>query len=95
MDSKIEKILIQDDFLTDEECDYIIALAETLFEPSTLMGEEHYVGYGRSSRSAFLVFRLDEILTTVPHTYLCLSNPAGIDIEVDTFGKTSLKSKSL
>lgn len=40
-------------------------------------------------------FLLDNVLTTLPHTYLCLSNPNNIDVAVDTFGITSLKPVDL
>jgi prolyl 4-hydroxylase len=56
---------VYDDFLTDDECKYIIELSEPLFAPSQLMGEENYVGFGRSSRTAFLVFREDKILNDI------------------------------
>lgn len=58
-------IEIHDDFLTNDECKYIIDLSETVFEPSKLMGEENFVGYGRNSRSAFLTFREDKVLNEI------------------------------
>lgn len=61
----LENVAVYNDFLTDEECKYIIELAETVFEPSKLMGEENYVGSGRTSRTANLTFREDKILNDI------------------------------
>lgn len=65
MNPDLKNVTIHDDFLTDDECKYIIDLAETVFEPSKLMGEENFVGFGRNSRTAFLMFREDKILNGI------------------------------
>lgn len=65
MEQENGNIWVKDDFVTDEECKYIIDLSETVFQPSKLMGEENYVGYGRNSRSAFLQFREDKVLNDI------------------------------
>lgn len=62
----LKEIRLVDDFLTNEECEYIINLATPVFKKSALMAEENIIGEGRTSNSAeFHVFPNDEILNTI------------------------------
>jgi len=65
-DPDLNNIRIVDDFLTDEECDYIINLAQPLFKKSAVMDNENIIGHGRTSFSAELhVFPNNEILNSI------------------------------
>jgi prolyl 4-hydroxylase len=60
------KILrIKDNFLTNEECDYIIALSESKFERSKIMSHEIIEDHGRTSFSAILKFPEDAVLSSI------------------------------
>jgi len=62
----LKHVQIIDDFLTKEECDYIIYLSKSKFQQSKLMAETNIHGYGRDSFSAELhVFPNDEILNSI------------------------------
>lgn len=62
----LKNLRVKDNFLTDEECDYIIKLANPVLKRSTLMGEQNIVDQGRTSYSAeFHVFPYDEILNGI------------------------------
>ncbi|HYG49867.1 MAG TPA: 2OG-Fe(II) oxygenase [Flavobacteriales bacterium] len=54
-----------DDFLTDEECDYIIDLSNQKFERSKLTGDTLIEGFGRTSYTANLVFPTDKVLNNI------------------------------
>ncbi len=55
-----------DGFLTAEECDYIINLANPILQPSKLMGDKIEAGQGRTSYSAeFHIYPNDEILNGI------------------------------
>lgn len=60
------KILrVRDNFLTDEECDYIIGLSESKFERSKIMSHEIIEDHGRTSFSAVLRFPEDDVLDVI------------------------------
>lgn len=62
----LKHIQIIDDFLTDEECDYIMGVSKSKFQPSKLMTEKDEKGFGRDSFSAELhVFPNDEVLNSI------------------------------
>jgi prolyl 4-hydroxylase len=62
----LKNVQIKDNFLTDEECEYIIKLSTPEFNKSKLMGEENIVGFGRTSYTAELhVFPNDNILNNI------------------------------
>ena len=62
----LKNVSIKDDFLTDEECDYIIDLSNSMFKRSTMMADKNIEGLGRTSFSAELhVFPQDEILNAI------------------------------
>lgn len=62
----LQHVKIKDEFLTDEECSHVLALAESLFKRSTLMDETNIEGYGRTSYSAeFHVYPDDPVLLSI------------------------------
>lgn len=62
----LRHVRIMDGFLTDQECEYIMELSKSKFQPSKLMAEKNIHGYGRTSFSAELhVFPHDAILNGV------------------------------
>lgn len=63
---EFKNLKLMDDFLTSEECDYIIKLATPILQPSKLFGEEKELGSGRTSYSAeFHIYPDDEILNVI------------------------------
>lgn len=59
-------VSVRDNFLSDEECKYIIDLAIPIFKKSRLMAEENIEAYGRNSNSAeFHIYPNDEILNGI------------------------------
>lgn len=61
-----KNIKLMDGFLTAEECDYVINLANPILQPSKLFGEKKEVGFGRTSYSAeFHIFPNDEVLIAI------------------------------
>lgn len=58
-------VLYRKDFLTPEECEYIMNLANPVFQPSKLMTDDGLTEYFRTSYSAELVFPDDEILNSI------------------------------
>lgn len=58
-------VLYRKDFLTPEECEYVMRLANPVFQPSKLMTNEGLTDYFRTSYSAELVFPQDEILNSI------------------------------
>jgi len=62
----LKNVLLKDNFLTDEECEYIIKLSESKFMRSMLFAaEKNIVNNGRTSFSAELKFPQDEILNAI------------------------------
>lgn len=62
----LQHIKVKDDFLTDEECDHVLSLAENIFKRSRLMDETNIEGYGRTSYSAELhIFPNDPVLLRI------------------------------
>lgn len=62
----LKHVIIKDDFLTDEECNYVINLSMSMLKRSTLMAETNIVDYGRTSYSAeFHVLPTDPILNGI------------------------------
>jgi prolyl 4-hydroxylase len=58
-----KNVQLRDNFLTNEECDYIINLANPILQPSKLFGDEKQTGHGRTSYSAeFHIYPNDEVL---------------------------------
>lgn len=63
---ELKNISVRDNFLSDDECDYLINLSNPLFKKSLLMEEKNIEGYGRTSFSAeFHVFPEDKILNGI------------------------------
>lgn len=61
----IKSVLYRHNFITPEECEYVIKLANPIFQPSRLMTDEGLTDYYRTSYSAELVFPQDEILNSI------------------------------
>lgn len=58
-----KNVQLMDNFLTQEECEYVINLANPILQPSKLFGEEREAGFGRTSYSAeFHIYPQDEVL---------------------------------
>lgn len=101
---ELKNILFKTDFLSDEECDYIISLAETNFKRSRVMADKKEEQAGRTSYSAELVFPQDEKLNIIrkrasdllkfPESHFeffqCVSYEAGQEYQnhYDTFDQT-------
>ena len=63
---ELKHLQIKDDFLTDEECDYVINLAQSMLKPSQLMGETNVTDFGRTSHTAeFHVLPTDAVLNGI------------------------------
>lgn len=63
---ELRHVRVFDDFLTGAECDHIVALSKTEFQPSKLMSDKNIVAHGRNSFSAELhVFPNDEVLNEI------------------------------
>jgi prolyl 4-hydroxylase len=105
----LKNVIAKEDFLTDEECKYIINLSNDLFKRSAIMDEENVQSYGRTSYSAELVFPNDKILNVirkraaefleVPESHFeffqCVSYEVGQEYQkhYDTFDDTSERGK--
>ena len=65
-DSYLKDMVIIDNFLTDEECDYIIKLSESKLKPSTVMGKEgdEKTDY-RTSEQIFMSRHSDPVLKSI------------------------------
>jgi len=61
----IKSVMYRKDFLTPEECEYVMNLAVPVFQPSKLMTDDGLTEYFRTSYSAELVFPHDEILNSI------------------------------
>lgn len=62
---ELKNVQIKNNFLTAEECDYIIELSKNLFNRSKLMKETNIEDDGRTSYSAELAFPNDTILNGI------------------------------
>ncbi len=63
---ELKHVKIKDDFLTDDECEYVINLSKSMLKRSTLMGEVNIEDHGRTSYSAeFHVLPTDPILNGI------------------------------
>lgn len=61
----LKRVRIFNDFLTDEECKYIIDLSQERFNQSALMGETNIIDDGRTSYTADLVLPNDPVLEAI------------------------------
>lgn len=63
---ELKNIKLMDNFLTSEECDYVVSLANPILQPSKLFGEKREIGHGRTSYSAeFHIYPDDKILNRI------------------------------
>jgi prolyl 4-hydroxylase len=63
--SGMKNVMLRHDFLTEEECEYVINLANPIFQPSKLMTDDGLKEFYRTSFSAELVIPEDEILNGI------------------------------
>jgi prolyl 4-hydroxylase len=61
-----KNIQLRDNFLSNEECNYLINLADPILQPSKVYGEKKEVGHGRTSYSAeFHIYPNDKVLNEI------------------------------